>query len=146
MDREMTDRASKRMLQIMEFYHEQLFKEERMALIDINDVEFRLLFRLSTAPMLSMSTLGDLLLVSKSHVTKLVDALNDAGLVQRHANLQDRRVINISITEKGQKKLDFLKNRIQEQIKMLISNLQPGELEKICTSTEIFLEIVSKIR
>ena len=93
-----------------------------------------------------MSTLGDLLLVSKSHVTKLVDALNDAGLVERHANLQDRRVINISITEKGQIKLDSLKNRIQEQIKMLISNLQPSELENICTSTETFLGIVSKIR
>ena len=145
-DPDMKDRASDQMMKIMEFYHEQLFIKERIVLTGMNEVEFRLLTRLSGAPMVSMSTLGHLLQVSKSHVTKLVDSLIDDGLVEREADLLDRRVINVSITAKGKKKLEDLKTQIHEQIKSLISNLLPNDLEGICSSTETFLGIVSKIR
>ena len=77
-------------------------------------------------------------------MTKLVDSLSDAGLVERQTFPHDRRVIHISITEEGQKKVDNLKTLIQDQIRLLISNLQHTELEGICSSTETFLKIVSK--
>lgn len=144
MDTDIKDLASVRMMEILEFYHYHLIQKERIVLTDINEVEFRLLFRLSTEPMVSMSTLGNMLMVSRSHMTKLVDSLSDAGLVERQTFPHDRRVIHISITEEGQKKVDNLKTLIQDQIRLLISNLQHTELEGICSSTETFLKIVSK--
>ena len=56
MDTDIKDLASVRMMEILEFYHYHLIQKERIVLTDINEVEFRLLFRLSTEPMVPLAT------------------------------------------------------------------------------------------
>lgn len=41
------------------------------------------------------------LMVTAGAVTQIVDGLQAAGLVQRHADPKDRRVVNIALTDKG---------------------------------------------
>src|ERR671936_1676984 len=55
--------------------------------------EYELLVRISNAEdgRLRMADLADLLLVSKSGVTKLVDRVEQAGLVARESSEEDRR-------------------------------------------------------
>ena len=55
-----------------------------------------------------MSKLGDKLEMARSGVTILVDKMALAGLVKRRPDIEDRRIINVMITEKG--------NEIMERI------------------------------
>jgi DNA-binding MarR family transcriptional regulator len=53
-----------------------------------------------------MADLASLLLVSKSGVTRLVDRVEQAGLVEREFSATDRRVTFASITPAGREALD----------------------------------------
>lgn len=48
-----------------------------------------------------MRDLADSLLLSKSGITRLIDRMSDAGLIERTACEEDRRVVYASITGKG---------------------------------------------
>ena len=48
-----------------------------------------------------MSTLGDKLEMARSGVTILVDRMALAGLVKRRSDIEDRRIVNVMMTEKG---------------------------------------------
>lgn len=65
--------------------------------------EHELLLRLASSPegQLKMLELADLLLVSKSGVTRLVDRMSQAGWVTRETCATDRRVVYAAITSEG---------------------------------------------
>lgn len=69
--------------------------------------EYELLVRISNAEggRLRMVDLADLLLVSKSGVTKLVDRVEEAGLVARESSAEDRRLTFARITRDGRRAL-----------------------------------------
>jgi DNA-binding MarR family transcriptional regulator len=70
--------------------------------------EYELLNRISHSPegRLRMADLASLLLVSKSGVTRLVDRVEQAGLVKREFSPEDRRVTFAAITGDGREALD----------------------------------------
>jgi DNA-binding MarR family transcriptional regulator len=139
------DQALDVLIDLMEFYHEKLFKAEYEELTGIQVAQFRLLIQLHNTPMLPMSTLGKMLYISRPYMTSLVDSLVQENLVERHYNPHDRRVINVSISEKGREKLLSIRNRIRKQLKCLISGLQESDLQILCTSGKDFTGVVSKI-
>ena len=65
--------------------------------------QYEVLLRLNLSPerRMRMQDLAGSILLSKSGVTRLVDRMVDAGLVQRAACDSDRRVTYAAITEKG---------------------------------------------
>jgi DNA-binding MarR family transcriptional regulator len=69
--------------------------------------EYELLIRIANSPdgKLRMADLASLLLVSKSGVTRLVDRVEQAGLVGREFSATDRRVTFASITKAGRDSL-----------------------------------------
>jgi DNA-binding MarR family transcriptional regulator len=68
---------------------------------------YDVLLELNSAPgrRLSMGELGQVAVVSRSRVSRVVDQLAAGGLVVREANPQDRRSAYASITEAGRKRL-----------------------------------------
>src|SRR5437764_1660007 len=68
---------------------------------------YEVLVQLSATPegKLRMQDLARSVLLSKSGVTRLVDRMADAGLVERTSCTSDRRVIYAGITEAGRVKL-----------------------------------------
>jgi DNA-binding MarR family transcriptional regulator len=65
-----------------------------------------MILRDSATGRLSMGEIADLTLASPRNVTALVDSLEDAGLVRRHASRSDRRVTLIGLTRAGEELLD----------------------------------------
>lgn len=65
--------------------------------------EHEVLLRLAHAPdgQLRMYDLSDLLLLSKSGITRMVDRLEKRGLVARELSDRDRRVIHARLTDEG---------------------------------------------
>jgi len=92
----------------------RLFLESASALIDILDAELQeqsgislrwydVLVHLEEAPdgRLRMNELARQIVASKSGLTRVVDGMERAGLVQRERPASDRRVIEVVATPKG---------------------------------------------
>ncbi|MDD1725220.1 MAG: MarR family transcriptional regulator, partial [Methanospirillum sp.] len=118
---------------------------EKQALTGLHDAQIRLLFQLHMVQMMPMSVLGKNLYISKSHMTTLVDSLIKDGLVERHPDPNDRRVINVSITEEGREKLSSIEEIIRKQLKTIISGLSTPHLQILCSASEEMLDILAKI-
>ena len=70
---------------------------------NIKQIEFQALYLLyiSENKGVKMSSLGEKLEMARSGVTILVDRMALAGLVKRRPDVEDRRIMNVMITEKG---------------------------------------------
>jgi DNA-binding MarR family transcriptional regulator len=91
----------------------RLFFESALALVDVLDVELELdagiplrwydvLVQLEETPDgIAMNELADRILYSKSGFTRVVDRMEEAGLVRRVRPENDRRTILIVLTDKG---------------------------------------------
>jgi len=145
MEKTIEDQALDCLIELMELYHERFFTAEREEITGFQVAQFRLLLLLHNIPLVSMSRLGRVLYFSKPYMTTVVDSLIKEGLVERHPDLHDRRVINVSLTRKGDETLKSVKLRVREQMKKYISNLQESELKTLSTSGREFIRIVSKI-
>jgi DNA-binding MarR family transcriptional regulator len=146
MDERIKEKALDFLMDMLDFYHEKLLKVENAGIVGIREAQFRLLLHLYANKTLSMSSLGKLLYISKPYMTSLVDSLTKEELVERHPDLYDRRVINISLTSKGQERIELLRIQLREQMKTVISNLQESDLKTLCSSGEKLIGVVSKIQ
>jgi DNA-binding MarR family transcriptional regulator len=78
-------------------------------------------------------------------MTRFTDKLAALGLVERKPDAEDRRVINLSLTEKGKQVLAEARKLIRDNIKARLSSLEPGELEKLAVSLKSLAGIALKI-
>jgi len=77
----------------------------------------------------TMTELSRLLFTENSSMTRLVDRMEKAGLVQRRTDPQDRRTLTISITEAGRKQAAAAKKIVQGVNEDIKAHVSPEELE-----------------
>lgn len=94
---------------------------------------------------LPMSKIGRNVHISKSNMTSLIDKLVENGLAERLPDQNDRRVINISITDKGKDVLKDWRKNSNNEIKKSLSVLSEEDLEKFYVSVENIKEILHKL-
>ncbi len=145
MDVTTLDRAAGNILALLVFYHKQLFKTEH-GISGVQAAQYRLLGHLKKEGTLSMTALGTRLYISKPYMTSLVDALIKEGYVERLSDANDRRVINISITEAGKQHLLEAHRLYKDGIKNLLADLDEEDLNKLCDSSEVVSSILGKLR
>ena len=87
---------------VIDLLEDELEKQQRLPL-----TWYDVLVQLSEAPRrrLRMVELADALLVSRSGLTRLVDGMEEAGLVRRHRSSSDRRVINVELLPSGRERM-----------------------------------------
>lgn len=110
-------------------YYIKLCKKLKM-----KEIEFQALYLIyiSKDKGVKMSLLGDELEIVKSGVTVLVDRLSLAGLVKRRPDLEDRRIMNVIITEKGNEIMnDVFRNNGIFKVSVL-DFIQQDEKELLC--------------
>ena len=104
--------------------------------------------RLKRHGMLSMSDIGKYLSMPKPHITVIVDRLIEEGYVERQSDPNDRRIVNILITEKGLRDFEQIKVVVSETLKSKLLLLSEDELEILATASqqvkEILISILSK--
>ena len=93
-----------------------------------------------------MSKIGNRIHISKSNMTSLIDKLAEKGLVERIPDKNDRRVINITITDKGNNLLKDWREKSNNEIKKNLSNLSEEDLEKLYDSVENIKDILTKLK
>lgn len=89
-----------------------------------------------------MSQIGKFLAMPKPHITVIVDKLIEEGYVERHNDPNDRRIINITITEKGLKDLDMFIQALTENLKEKLNSLNPEEQDLLAASSQNVKEML----
>src|SRR4051794_32326330 len=131
----------------------RLYFESALALIDVLDAElehdagipmrwYDALVHLEETPTgLRMHELADRILYSKSGFTRVVDRLEEAGLVRRVRPDNDRRSILVSLTDKGRDTMerarayhrDGIKRHFSQHLSEQEINALTSALEKVST-------------
>jgi DNA-binding MarR family transcriptional regulator len=93
----------------------------------------------------SMTELAQASFISKSNLTTMVDRLCAAGLVERFANPNDRRIVNVSLTRKGTQLMDRHREDVAAFIESRLSLLEEPDLEKLQLALNELIGILEKI-
>ena len=86
----------------------------------------------------SATLLSEELRVSKPAVSKLLNTLESKGYVERKANPEDRRSIQVALTEQGRKCLEEEHKAIQEMVCKVVRRLGRAD-------TETFLALSKRV-
>jgi len=111
----------------------------------LTPMQLRIMFVLRRRTSLSMSALADEMHMPKQQVTILVDKLFQEQFVARECGTEDRRVINIYLTEAG---LEFVQHREAEVLEIFaarLSQLSVTDLKKLAAAFETEHTILQKI-
>jgi DNA-binding MarR family transcriptional regulator len=108
------------------------------AALEISREEIRALVILDSGERVMMSSLAESLSVPLSTATHTVDRLVAKGLVLRNRSEEDRRVVQVEMSEYGRK--------LQEEFRAKRKLMACSWLEPLSTGErEVFLELMSKI-
>ena len=93
-----------------------------------------------------VNTIGQRLLITGPHMTHLVDALVERGMVDRRTDPEDRRSTNLTLTDKGKQFLEEHEKSIMEGIRAVLSSLSVKELEELSTSLRALRDTLLKLQ
>jgi DNA-binding MarR family transcriptional regulator len=94
---------------------------------------------------LPTSAIGKRLFIAKQNMTTLVDKLMGDGLVERKDDTEDRRVINIVITEKGVEFLKGIMLALKGTIKENLSHLSDNDIEALHAALQVVKTVATKL-
>jgi DNA-binding MarR family transcriptional regulator len=104
---------------------------ERLLREGVSMAQLHIMFTVQRHGEMTMSQLADVLNVSDSSATGLVDRMAERGFVQRDRVPTDRRVVIVRITEAGEALLRELDALTDEIFRTVLSRLGPGQLRSV---------------
>jgi DNA-binding MarR family transcriptional regulator len=140
------DKIADELVSLFPLFFKNLMKSSRGNKdLELSRVHMDIMFILNEFKQLTMSDIAKRLFISKPYNTLLVDRLIDLGMVGRFPDDEDRRIINIRLTEKGIRYLKEYKESNKKNIRTKLSILNADELEQLLSSLQNIKEIISKI-
>jgi DNA-binding MarR family transcriptional regulator len=91
---------------------------------------------------LPMSRMADLLDVSFSNATGIVDRMEERGLVERVRVPDDRRVVLVRIAAHGVQALEEIEAIKQDRLQAILGHLAPAQLSRVATALDDLREAV----
>jgi DNA-binding MarR family transcriptional regulator len=113
--------------------------------VSLTPLHFEIMYLLMEESSLPVAEVGKRLILAKAHMTQLVDKLVEKEMVIRETDPNDRRVIRISITEKGKEILDEVYERVSSAFKEALSSLSKNDIEELTTSLSKIRDILSRM-
>jgi len=107
---------------------------ERLVRLGISMSQLHVMHLLERHGELAMSRLADMLDVSFSAATGLVDRVEERGFVERIRVPEDRRVVLVRITPAGRQMLEDVEVVRTEIIQHVLDQLDPSQLDGVATA------------
>ena len=114
--------------------------------VNLSRSQVGVLFHLHREGSMGVSDLGDHLGVTKAAVSQMLDRLVQQGLIQRTENPDDRRVKQISLTEKGVEKFQESLRARTDWLAELAEMLTVSEKEDVAAAIKILIEKTSQLK
>ncbi len=131
------------------FKLEQLFRSVfKMMKQDINEIlgkeissgELSVIRFINEKGAMKASDLSKLMEVSASHITSVTDSLVEKELIIRERSLEDRRVVELALTTKGEEVLSRLDQKKSEYFQKLFQSFEKEEIAHFIKLFEKLLE------
>ena len=120
------------------------FYDRGASALGVTSAQWRMLLRLAREPGLKQVELAERLDVEPITACRIVDRLEDAGLVERHRDPDDRRAWRLMLTKKATPILEKLRILAEEMSAEAFSGLSPDEIENMRTALGKVRENVSR--
>ena len=91
------------------------------------------------------STMGKYTGMEKSSLTRMVDDLENKGIVYRKTDPDDRRKVLVSLTEKGMTYFNYLNEITAEMADEILKFVDEKDIEDFIQSLETMVKILRKI-
>jgi DNA-binding MarR family transcriptional regulator len=108
--------------------------------LSVTTVQLRSLFFIDNEGITNFTKLAAALGVTSSNVTGIVDHLVEQGLVSRRENPKDRRVLLLSVTEKGKALLSDLRESRTKQMSEVLTHLNAEELSLLAHGLSLLVK------
>lgn len=107
---------------------------------DVTPVQYNVLriLRGSHPDRLTCSQIGERMLDRTPDVTRMLDRLERAGLIERARSEEDRRVVKVGISKGGRALLDRMQHDITNVQQQLTRHLSEDEQRELCNLLEKF--------
>ena len=103
---------------------------DRMAVgLGVTRAQWKVLFRLTRQPGMRQVELADMLEIEPITLCRIVDRLEEAGLVERSPDPADRRAWRLHVTAKAQPLVEKLKAVGAELVEQAFAGIDPEEIE-----------------
>jgi len=89
--------------------------------------------------------LAEKFFVNKSAITAIINRLTEKGLIMRERDDEDRRVIYLSLTEKGRDLFLKVEERIHQFVECFITKFDDDEIEAFIATYEKLSNILTSI-
>jgi DNA-binding MarR family transcriptional regulator len=104
---------------------------ERLVRLGISMPQLNIMYTLHRNGVMTMSHLADVLGVSLSNATGLVDRIEERGFIERSRVPEDRRVVLIQVTEAGTRMIQESDALSDELMRNVLARLDSAELSAI---------------
>ena len=94
---------------------------------------------------LTATELANRLAAKKPQITLLVAQLVRMNIVERHPDLNDRRVIHLALSEHGHARFNEMKRKVKENVRERLGVLSPEDIEQMSSALETLRGIVAKL-
>ena len=107
---------------------------ERLVRLGISMTQLHVMHLLERHGEIAMSRLAEMLDVSDSAATGLIDRIEERGFVERIRVPEDRRIVLVRITPVGRQTLEDVEAARTEIIGRVLDQIDPSQLEGIATA------------
>jgi DNA-binding MarR family transcriptional regulator len=118
---------------VLENTAERFFRDYRLSIATYNVLR---ILRTATKDGMTCSQVGDEMVARVPDVTRLVDRLEEAGLVKRGRERDDRRVVRVALTAAGITLVEKLDQPVADLHRQLLSHMTIEELRTLNTLLE----------
>jgi len=112
---------------------------------DIGPPHFEIIKLLYDVGTLHIAEIGERLQIARPQMTHLIDRLVELDIAERQTGKEDRRMINVSLTDKGKTFIKEHEDQIRKATMEALSSLTIGELTELSASLKTLREIFSKL-
>ncbi|WP_178022945.1 MarR family transcriptional regulator [uncultured Paenibacillus sp.] len=93
--------------------------------------QYKMLYMLNASGTHTVSQLAEALGITSAAITGITDRLVTEGFVNRERGENDRRVVNISITDRGREIISQVTERQKEMLEGMFDQLQEEDLQHL---------------
>ena len=117
-----------------------------LAKMSLTTSQMKVLLLFEEEKKFSMSELSKLYSVSVSTMTSMVDRMTQNNMLKREHNLNDRRVVMVSLTAKGKKVLTRLLNARRDVLESFLYTLDENEVKRFSRAMNDAAHFLSRAR
>lgn len=118
----------------------QLFERDQIKPHGFTTSQAYVLTQLNQTPGLTMNELSEKLNAQTSTMTRIVDNLVRDNLVERIRDEGDRRIVVVSLSDKGKNAAEALEADIVSYYQKIVAHLPEGQVEEVLKAVSLLVE------